>query len=97
MLTLTLTSDPLTKTVSVGISIAFLLNIFSTAVKPCPLANITFGCAKILFLVQCLEHWMQKLCNFFSKKTIEYELPALINSIFCGLKEEVMSISSFPS
>ena len=49
MLTLTLTSDPLTKTVSVGISIAFLLNIFSTAVKPCPLANITFGCAKYYF------------------------------------------------
>ena len=95
MLTLTLTSDPLTKTVSFGISIAFLLNIFSTAVKPCPLANITFGCAKILFLVmpRTLD---AKLCNFFPK-TIEYELPALINSIFCGLKEEVMSISSFPS
>ena len=50
---------------------------------------------------------LPRLTAYFSNQGINYsysginhqsaEYPAFINSIFCGLKEEVMSISSFPS
>ena len=66
MLTLTLTSDPACRTFPSAMPNAFALNIFSTAVKPWFLCEISWDGANTDFVFKpSVSH--AKLCNFLPK------------------------------
>ena len=74
---------------------AFLLKIFSTAVKPWPSWLISLDVANTGG-TSMPSTFAAKVWSFLPN-TIAYDPPARMNSIFCGVSEDEMSISSSPS
>ena len=92
ILTFTRTSEPAYNTFPGVVPTAFLLKIFSTAVNPRPEKEISLDGANTdgIPIPKVLA---ANVCTFF-QNTIEYEPPALINSIFCGVNAAEISLNS---
>ena len=92
ILTLTRTSEPVCNTLPSVLPRALALKIFSTAVKPWPSCDTSLGGANT-GVISTPNASHANVCNFLPK-TMAYELPAFMNSTFCGVNDCDMSTNS---